>query len=1012
MLPIYLSIEGFYSYQNKQEIDFTELTQAGLFGIFGAVGSGKSSILEAISYALYGDTERLNRQEKRGYNMLNLQSKQARIVFDFLNFEGNKFRFTAQWKRRTSKFEETTSLERQAYQWIDGEWSPLESADGALVTQLSYPNFRRTMIIPQGKFKEFLELGGKDRSIMMKEIFQLEKFDLGPKTASLLQESNRKLEHLRGALSGYESISSTILQEKEQELQTAKEKLNLAKTALDDKQLRFENLTKAHERQVRLSEKKALLHTLYTQKESIIQRDKEISRYEKTVELFREPLSQAQRLNNERDVLTKTVENLSETRRDLSGQVEKLTETFSDVQGRYVKLDQLRTTAEDYRTLGTIQNNQSNLQKAEQNLEKGKPIITKAKAEGQALREKVNQAEQGLETLKQQRFDTRQLMEIETWYVTRDNMAGQLSQLSTQLENSKQEVEQLKKKYETYGYTWQDWPEKVARESEKLDHDAENLKNEQTHLRVQVKLGEFAQELRDNDPCPLCGALDHPHPMNAHEAIAELKLNEQKSQTVAHNINQLKNLEKELQLLTNTLNHKSAELDKLYAEHQGISKNAETHRQSFTWAEYSPEDKSLFDRQKELIQQHEEQVKSAELNLKTLRQQLDTKNEDLKKYELRFQELESQVSILNARIEQSKSQLHLLEFSPFAQRSTQELEQLRQDTLNNIQQIESDYVQIGSTLNDKKQALAGISGQLNIAKERFGIVREEVAAKQQLIASLLSKHQYADLYEVQRTLEQNLPVQTIRNEINQFYVQLQVLEQQVGELEDMASQDNFTVEELETAKQSFYDAKVDLEKQLSLTGGLEKELARLTIEHTKKEKLLEEYNRGENRVNNLKLLDNLFRGNGFVNYVSTIHMERLCEIANERFHRLTKNQLSLTINENNEFEVIDFLNNGYKRSVKTLSGGQAFQASLCLALALAENIQTRHKADKNFFFIDEGFGTQDADSINTVFNTLQYLHQENRIVGVISHVDELKERIPRSVTVIKDTERGSIVRLN
>src|SRR5690606_37340852 len=180
MLPLYLSIEGLYSYQDKQEIDFTRLTEAGLFGIFGKVGSGKSTILEAISFALYGETERLNKQEKRAYNMLNLRSDIAHIVFEFLNYEGRKFRFTAQWKRR-KKFEDTTSLERYAYEWKDDSWIPLDSNDGASVTQLTYPNFRRTIIIPQGQFKEFLELRRKDRSEMMKDIFNLDRSDLGSK---------------------------------------------------------------------------------------------------------------------------------------------------------------------------------------------------------------------------------------------------------------------------------------------------------------------------------------------------------------------------------------------------------------------------------------------------------------------------------------------------------------------------------------------------------------------------------------------------------------------------------------------------------------------------------------------------------------------------------------------------------------------------------------------------------------------------------------------------------------
>lgn len=1012
MLPIYLSIEGFYSYQQKQEIDFSALTEAGLFGIFGAVGSGKSSILEAISYALYGDTERLNRQERRGYNMLNLQSKHARIVFDFINFEGKKFRFTAQWKRRASKFDETTSLERMAYQWLEGRWTPLESADGARVTQLSYPNFRRTIIIPQGKFKEFLELGGKDRSIMMKEIFQLEKFDLGPKAAFLLQECNRKLEHLLGALSGYESISADLLAAKEKELAEVTENLTRARQDLFNKQQHLEKLEKAQERQAALTDRKVKLGALLAQRESVEQREKELDRYENTVLLFKELLAQAQRLSSEKEMLTKTVEMLTLERKELSEAVEQLSNKFANTEKQYQSLGELRTAAEDYRILASIQQNQFNLQKAESNLEKGKPIIAAAKEKTMMLKELTRKSEEELEALKAQEFDTHLLIDIETWYTTRDNIAGQLSRVSAQVDSTRAEVEQLKKQFVVHGYTWHDWEQQIALELDKLMQEVDRLKNEQTHLQVQVRLGEFAQELREGDACPLCGAIEHPYPMDAGEANIQLENNKQKSLALVQEINKLKLLEKELQTIANSLIRKSGELQQCETERQNMIQTAETHKQQFSWQDYSPTDKSLFERQKKHIRERQEQIKSAERQLKAHRQELDNQQEQLEKYEARFRELQSQVSVLAARVDQNKNQLRVLDYQTFSLSSPHELQQLSQKTVEKIQQVENDYVQIGNHLNQKKQELAGLAAQLSTAKARFGTVREEAAEKQQLIAALLSKHQYADLYEVQCILKQNLPVQPIRSEINQFYVQLQVLEQQVAELEKIAAEDNFSLEELHAVRDAFQTGKTEVERLLSLSGGLEKELARMTIEYTQKEKLLEEYASLEKRATNLRLLDNLFRGNGFVNHVSTIHIQRLCEIANERFHRLTKNQLSLTINESNEFEVIDFLNNGHKRSVKTLSGGQAFQASLCLALALAENIQTRHKLEKNFFFIDEGFGTQDTESINTVFDTLQYLHRENRIVGIISHVDELKERIPKSVTVVKDTEKGSLVTMN
>ncbi|PTT37907.1 hypothetical protein DBR28_09245 [Chryseobacterium sp. HMWF028] len=78
---------------------------------------------------------------------------------------------------------------------------------------------------------------------------------------------------------------------------------------------------------------------------------------------------------------------------------------------------------------------------------------------------------------------------------------------------------------------------------------------------------------------------------------------------------------------------------------------------------------------------------------------------------------------------------------------------------------------------------------------------------------------------------------------------------------------------------------------------------------------------------------------------------------------------------------------------------------------MAESVQANAKADKNFFFIDEGFGTQDTESVNIVFETLTNLMKENRIVGIISHVEELKEKIPTALNIIKDEERGSLIEI-
>ncbi|MCB0841190.1 MAG: AAA family ATPase, partial [Bacteroidetes bacterium] len=125
MIPLKLSLEGIYSYQKKQEIDFTQLTQAQLFGIFGATGSGKSTILEAISFSLYEESERLNKRDNRNYNMMNLKSNQMMIDFEF-EADGEKYRFMVSGRRNSKNFEQVPTVNRSAFQWNGDEWIPIE----------------------------------------------------------------------------------------------------------------------------------------------------------------------------------------------------------------------------------------------------------------------------------------------------------------------------------------------------------------------------------------------------------------------------------------------------------------------------------------------------------------------------------------------------------------------------------------------------------------------------------------------------------------------------------------------------------------------------------------------------------------------------------------------------------------------------------------------------------------------------------------------------------------------
>ncbi|MBM7866279.1 AAA family ATPase [Heliobacterium gestii] len=170
----------------------------------------------------------------------------------------------------------------------------------------------------------------------------------------------------------------------------------------------------------------------------------------------------------------------------------------------------------------------------------------------------------------------------------------------------------------------------------------------------------------------------------------------------------------------------------------------------------------------------------------------------------------------------------------------------------------------------------------------------------------------------------------------------------------------------------------------------------------------EELRRQEGLLGQLK---SLFAGNVFVDFLAQEQVEFVAQQASEQLKRMTRNRYALEHVSDGGFVIRDDANGGVKRPVTSLSGGETFQASLALALALSAQIQLKGMYPLEFFFLDEGFGSLDADAIDVVMGTLERLQLGNRSIGVISHVQELQQRLSRRLVVDQGDMEGSRVRL-
>ena len=1025
MIPISLTIQGIYSYQQKQTINFEPLTNAGIFGIFGSVGSGKSTILEAISFALYGETERLHKRDDRAYNMMNLQSKEIFIDFIFKTGAGEQeYRYVVKGKRNSRNFDKVTTLDRTAYKKTNGDWQPVEVDSTADILQLSYENFRRTIIIPQGKFQEFLELTDTERTRMMKELFHLQKFELSENVSRLEQKANEQRIRLEERIQQTGVVTAAEISVKENELNRLREQLKNYQQVITEKktaELLFSQLKRQFQR---IAEQREVLHLLQQQEPEMTALEQRINKYEFCMLHFKPLFDRRNELQLEvakqKVVLDQQMQLLQETRQALDAKEKQFPEVKQAFENRLQlkeksaelqKIIQWNLLQQDRKVIsGRMDNRMLFLQKTEQE-------IAALQQQQEALIKKIKEQKDKLP-------DLMVISAISNWYVQKNALLSAMQNTMQEVNTVKEKLIQLsaKRKAVFTPALRKLIPEVNVDEPgilvnqlkpalESSEQLLQNTEYELQRLLLQQELEEHAANLKPGEPCPLCGALDHPQILSPSDVRAKVKKIRTAKETFQKNNALFSKAIQEMEMMENSEAALSEQLKDLQQRQEKEEKALKEHNAKFIWTTYNKEDEKAINKLFVQVTAEQKSIKETESQLDEKEKQKKAKETIRENGRATLDDLKAKLSGHHAQIDLLKGQLVVLRPEDYESADTAILGEEIRHLTTAFAAAEKNYQSLDQQLQQLRKATGELTGTISSgqnAYQRSVTLMTEVQDKLQLL-SQESGIKEAELLELLAT---NLNIDRSKNSLRIFQQQVHTAKQMLEESEREAAGKNYDEEAHQQLADEIAANVVIVEEQQQQQADLSAVVKQEKQNLEQRTLLTQELNQVLLRAADIATLKNLFKASGFVNYVSAVHLQQLCNAANERFYKLTQQKLRLEVSESNNFLVRDFMNNGQLRSVKTLSGGQKFQAALSLALALADSIQIHSRSKQNFFFLDEGFGSLDNESLGMVFETLRSLRKENRIVGIISHVQEMQQEIDSCLHIVNEEETGSRIEAN
>ena len=997
MKPIKLSIEGVFSYRTRQEIDFTKLSSEGIFGIFGNTGSGKSSIVEAIIFALYGKIERVSGKQ---IDLINLQSNKAVIDFEF-EVSGKAYRVVVNLTRTSSGH----STKKLFYQKQEGQYRAMEEKiSGEQLTGLSYDNFCRVVIIPQGKFQDFLTLTSGERTKMLKEIFpSLKKYDLSNTLKAMREETEGMQKEKMGQLNSYSEYTIEALNERKEQYAVVEQQYKdleiLIKNLKEDLDSR-KTLFDAFKKQEELSQN---FNRLKLNEENISALKDRLDQYRKTNRVFGSLLTKYDDLLLRKKRTSDLFSELSLQVADLEKKKQSLEEELAALQKENEQTPLQQQEADNLKTLADLRELESTMAILDTKMKDEQKRLENGKACVAAEENKKQNKEKEIADKESRLLNAEEFRSVRDWFAKNQRLNEDLARLI------KENQDLCKKKNDClspFGDISPDNPEaelqQRLQDTEEQILKAENLLSD---YNVKQALCQYSKALSSNEPCPLCGSLSHPHPAELADVDEHLK-------QIKSTIRDLKARKETLEKAVASLDFYSKQIQSKQEQINSLQQDIETHKRQFVWANY------LGKSSLEITQMENEDIR-LQNELKELRSALAAIDRNIRKYSEALKQIEN--SVEQSRNALTKHQGRKEELGKnlseefvlqYAQVDVNQLNEQRQKLLAVLEKRNAVLAERNAVLSKQNAVLFQREGERNSCKQNLETIIGEIDKCESEIERQIACGGFQSLESVRQILSSSFDEDDAQKQIDNFNRQMIEFSSQLAALSEQTSgKDRPAEENIKSDEQTLSQKEKEFKSCIANKGGIEKEINLFETKLSQKTELEKEMKKAEARLDALNKLSQMFKGDKFIQFISTVYLEQLCAKANERLQIITNNKFAIRYWEEN-FEVIDNLNSGKTRSLKTLSGGQIFQASLCMALALVDTIRLNSDTREDFFFLDEGFGTQDNESIELIFKSLVSLRQENKIVGLISHSEILKEKISYNIAVRLDQNEGSLIENN